>query len=175
MIEGAAPAPRARKALGVFRGSVVVFYWITLPLALLMAGGWISSAVLVPTSPRHWLMVAGSLGFSALLIWRLWLNSRAIGRAGPFPSPRRFWRVYAPLGVLAILGLSLVALGIASIFIGIALARSPEPPAWPWLLPVFSASLMLGGAALCWPLLRLLLRKPAVPDSRAPEEEAPAA
>ena len=41
MTEGAAPAPRARKALRVFRGSVVVFYWITLPLALLMAGGWI--------------------------------------------------------------------------------------------------------------------------------------
>jgi hypothetical protein len=157
--EVAAPAPRPRKALRVFRGGVVVFYWITLPLALLAMGGWISSLFLVPGETQNWLFAVGSVGFCALLIWRLWLNSRALGRAGPFPAPRRFWRVFVPLGLLAFAGLCLAGLGMGAAIVGAAAFREAPPGAGPFAIGTAVFLITLGGG-MCWPLVSRLLRRP---------------
>ncbi|MFC7377980.1 hypothetical protein [Brevundimonas sp. GCM10030266] len=166
-IDDMTPGPRPRKVLKTFRGSVVVIYWLVLPLALLAAAGWTISLFIDPASPRSWPMATGSILFCGLLIWRLWLNSQALGRAGPLPSPRRFWSVYAPLGLLALVGLCILGLGISGAFVTTALP-DVAPDAFPLAIGL-SAALIVIGALMCWPILRLLLRKPAEP---APAPEA---
>ena len=145
---------------------VVVIYLIALPVVLLAAAGWVSSIFLVPSSSRNWLMAAASVAFSAMLIWRLWLNLKATGRAGPFPPLGRFWRVFAPLGVLAAAGLCLMAMGVGAAVLAAATWNS-EPPLSPVVFVAFASVLISVGGCMCWPFVRLLLRKPSMVGSQA--------
>ena len=139
---------------------MVVIYWIALPLALLAAGGWISSLFFVPEETRNWWFAAGSVGFCALLIWRLWLNSHALGRTGPFPPPRRFWRVFVPLGLLALVGLCLAGLGMGAAILAATGLRQAPPGVMPTAVGA-AVFLITLGCGMCWPLVSRLLRRPS--------------
>lgn len=136
---------------------MTVIYLGALPLALLVAAGWVSSIAMVPGSLRNWLMALGSIGFCALLGWRLWLNLKATGRAGPFPTPGRFWRVFVPSGLLAAAGLCLTAMGIgAGMIAGSTWKDAPLGMAVTFVL--VAVILIPVGGWMCWPFARLLLR-----------------
>ncbi len=139
---------------------MAVIYLIALPLALLVAAGWISSIALVPGASRNWLMAVGSVGFCTLLSWRLWLNLKATGRAGPFPPPRRFWRVFVPLGLLAAAGLCLTAMGVGAGVIAGATWKD-APPGMVVTFVTVAAMLIPFGGWMCWPFARLLLKSPS--------------
>jgi hypothetical protein len=139
---------------------VAVIYLIALPLALLVAAGWVSSIALVPGSSRNWFMAVGSVGFCTLLSWRLWLNLKATGRTGPFPSPRRFWRIFVPLGLLAAAGLCLTAMGVGAGVIAGA-TWNDAPLGMVVTFVTVAAMLIPFGGWMCWPFARLLLKPPS--------------
>lgn len=158
---------------GVFRKSVVVFYWIALPLALLVCTGWLIGAVLDPSDGNAWMMSAGAGVFAGAIGWRLWLNSRSLGRVGPVPPTRRLLLVVLPLVVLAMAGLGCAALGIAWLGIGAWLLLAPDAATSGFRDLVTGAALPIGGgalmivvgAAMVVPLLRCLKARPAPADS----------
>ena len=79
---------------GLFRRAVVIFYWVTLPLALLLCAAWLLTALVSPPAGKSLLMAAGSGLFATMIGWRLWLNSRSLGRGAPLPPGSSFWRVH---------------------------------------------------------------------------------
>lgn len=151
----------------------MVFYWITLPLSLLVWMGWLAGAVMDPADTRSWLMSAGAAALAAVIGWRLWLNSRSVGWSGPIPQTRRLLLVFLPLTVLAIAGTGVAATGLAVLALGVGLLASPDTRAVGTGGLAMGAALYLGGgvlivlvgAALTFPLLRSLGRKPAPVDS----------
>ena len=153
---------------------MTVIYLVALPVALLVAAGWVSSIALVPGSSRNWLMALGSIGFCALLGWRLWLNLKATGRAGPFPAPGRFWRVFVPSGLLAATGLCLTAMGGGAGVIAAA-TWNDAPPGMAVTFVLVAVVLMPVGGWMSWPFARLLLKeRPTIPIEAAgtPTDEA---
>lgn len=153
--------------------AVVAFYWIALPFSSLLCAGWLMSALFSPSSPRSWMMAAGAGAFACLIGWRLWLNSRSLGRGGPLPPPRRLLLVFLPLAVLALAGFGLLATGIAALATGIWLLVAPahdtsgfrdliSGPAMPVITGVI---LVLVGAGLIVPLARRLKTRPNPADS----------
>lgn len=163
-----APAPRPRKALKAFRGSVVAIYWIALPLAVMMTLGAMINAGTHPRNPQGWLLAAALVAVTLLIAWRLWLNRRALGRVGPVPPPRRLLTVFLPLGLLALVGLSVLALGLLWLVLAGWLLLAPEESTAGFRHLVMGASFATGGgaaltflgAALTWPLVRLLRPRP---------------
>lgn len=169
---------------GIFRRAVVVFYWIALPFALLLCAGWALNAGVSSSGRGLWMMAAGAGAFAALIAWRLWLNSRALGRAGPMPPTRRLLLVFLPLTVLALAGIGLVALGLIWLSVGVWLLLGPELATSGYrdlvsgaALPIGSGALMvLVGGALIVPLRRSLKARalPAakvLPPSQRPNPE----
>ncbi len=139
---------------------MTVIYLIALPLALLVAAGWVSSIALAPGSSRNLVMALGSVGFCTLLSWRLWLNLKATGRAGAFPAPGRFWRVFVPLGLLASAGLCLTAMGVGTGEIAGA-TWNDAPLGMAVTFVTVAAMLIPIGGWMCWPFARLLLKAPS--------------
>ena len=145
---------------------MTVIYLIALPVALLVTAGWVSSIALVPGSSRNWLMAGGSIGFCALLSWRLWLNLKATGRGGALPAPGRFWRVFVPLGLLAVAGLCLTAIGVAAgVIAGATWNEAPLGMAVTFV--TVAAMLIPVGGWMCWPFVRLLLKAPSTTMTEA--------
>ncbi len=166
--DGTPPARRPRKVLKAFRGSVVTIYWVALPLAAMLTLGALISAGTQPQSPRSWLPAAALVTMTLLIAWRLWLNRRALGRVGPVPPTRRLLTVFLPLGLLALLGLSVLALGLLWLAVAGWLLLAPEESTAGFRHLVMGAGLAMGGgaaltflgAALTWPLIRLLKTRP---------------
>lgn len=111
-------------------------------------------------------MSVGSVGFCALLSWRLWLNLKATGRTGPFPAPGRFWRVFVPLGLLAAVGLCLTALGVGAGVIAGATWNS-EPPGIAVTFVTVAVILIPVGGWMGWPFARLMLKAPSTASMEA--------
>jgi hypothetical protein len=156
----------------LFRKSVVVFYWVALPLVLLACTGGLISGVLAPDGVRSWAPVGGAAVLAVLIGWRLWLNSRSVGWGGPMPPPRRLLLVFAPLAVLAAAGLGMAALGFAWLALGVWLMMGPDSATSGFRDLVTGAALPIGGgivlvmagAALTLPLFRSLRRRRAAAD-----------
>lgn len=166
----ATPAPRPRKALRVFRGSVVVIYWVALPLAVLGALGGAAGLMFGPGQPvLQWPLTLGFAAFAVVLAWRLWLNSRALGWAGPVPRARRLLTVLLPLGILALVGLVIAAVGLVWLITGGLMLLAPENSTMTFRELVMSKGLVLGcglaaallGVALTLPMIRVLRARPA--------------
>lgn len=151
----------------------MVFYWIALPFALLVCVGWLMTAATDPSDGRSWAMGGGAATFAGLIGWRLWLNSRALGRGGGVPPARRLLLVFLPLGVLALVGFGVAAMGLAWLAAGLWMLLAPEAglsgmrdlisgPA----LPIGGGLLlMLIGGGLVAPLVLRLRTRPAAIDS----------
>ena len=158
---------------GFFRRAVVVFYWIALPFALLLCAGWLLNAGVSVSGGSSWMIAAGAGAFAMVIAWRLWLNSRALGRAGPLPPTRRLLLVVLPLTVLALAGICLVALGFVWLSIGAWLLFGSELATSGYrdlvsgkALPIGGGVLMvLVGGALILPLRRSLRTRPRPADS----------
>lgn len=157
---------------GSFRRAVVVFYWIALPFALLLCAGWLLNAGV--SSAGNSLILAGGAGaFAALIAWRLWLNSRALGRAGPMPPTRRLLLVFLPLTVLALAGIGLSALGLIWLSVGVWLLLGPDLAVFGYRDLAATAALPIGGGALMvlmgvllvLPLRRSLRNRPRPADA----------
>ena len=135
---------------GIFRRGVVVFYWIALPLALLLCAGWLLSAGAGAGAPRgNALMMAGGAGAVAVLIgWRLWLNSRALGRTVALPSTRQLVLVVLPFALLALAGVGLAALGLTWFSLGVWLLFGSELATSGYRDLVSGAGVPIGGGAL---------------------------
>jgi hypothetical protein len=131
-----------------FRTAVVAIYWIALPFALLVCAGWLFSALASPSSMRLWMMTAGAAAFSGLIGWRLWLNNRALGRGGPMPPARRLLLVFLPLGMLALVGFAVAALGLAWLVAGIWILFAPEAATSGFRDLVSGPALPIGGGAV---------------------------
>lgn len=158
---------------GAFRKAVVVFYWIVLPFALLACVGWLIGAVMDPSEGRSWMMAVGAAAFAGLISWRLWLNSRSLGRGGPVPPTRRLLLVFMPLAVLALAGLGLAAIGVAWLAMGLWVLFGSEAATSGFRDLVFGPALPIGGgallilvgAALVVPLVLRLRTQPGAADS----------
>ena len=152
-----------------FRRGLTVIYWIALPLALLAMAG----SVMPGNQYQGWLpsgayAVAFGL-FAAIIGWRLWLNSRSLGHVAP--SVRRLTLVLVPLCLLAIAGLIIALLGASWVGIGVWFTVHPHmtaPPAY-WALVTAALGLltMLLGAALAFPFIRTVRRRPSAPTGEA--------
>lgn len=155
---------------GVLRKAVVVFYWIALPFAVLNCVGWLIGTLLVPSNGHAWRTALASGLVAAVIGWRLWLNSRAMGR-----DPSQTMRLLFPIlirGFLAIIGMGLAALGVPWIAVGIHALVSPDfarhfrDTAWsPTLLVGAGALMAVVGIALTIPFRRILRDRPQPPDS----------
>ncbi|MFN3669157.1 MAG: hypothetical protein ACK4VY_07590 [Brevundimonas sp.] len=157
---------------GVFRRAVVVVYWIALPLALLLCAGSLMAGVLGDAGGNSWLMAAGAGAIAGLIAWRLWLNSRALGRTGPLPSKRRLITVFVPLAALAFAGIGLAGLGLIWLSVGLWLLIGPEAAPFSYqslasgvALPVSGILLILVGGAMILPLRRSLKPRPRPVDA----------
>lgn len=158
---------------GFFRRAVVIFYWIALPVALLLCAGWLMTAAVSPPAGKSLMMAAGSGLFAAAVGWRLWLYSRSLGRGGPLPQTRRLLLVFLPLTLLALAGIGLAALGIVWLALGLWVLLGPEAATSGYrdlvsgpALPIGAGALMtVVGAALVLPLLRRLRTRPRAADS----------
>jgi len=146
-----------------FRHAVVLIYLATLPAVMLVTATWVHAS-------RNWLVGVGGAALFALVIWRLWLHLKATGRAGNFPSPRRFWLVFAPLGILAAAGLCLIALGAGVAILGASMWN--REPTFAGESLAFAALVLSAGVGTCRPFVRLLLRKPSTTVPQA-EPAAP--
>lgn len=143
----------------LFRKAVVVIYWVTLPLALLVCAGWLIGAVMKPADAQPWMM-AGAAAFAGLVGWRLWLNSRALGWGGPMPPAPRLLMVFAPLAAVAFAGIGVMAVGLAWLIYGFWLTDVPHAGDVA-VGPLIGGVLSLGvGGALIAPLALCLRRKP---------------
>lgn len=154
-----------------FKRVLTVIYWIALPLVLLaMVGSVLPGGQYAGPLPS-WVYALGFAAFAALIGWRLWLNSRALGDATP--STGRLLRVVLPLGLLAVAGLIIVLLGVTWIAIGIWLTVDPEAgPAGPWPLgtAIFGFLTLIFGLALTLPFIRVVRRAPPEKtDTAGPE------
>jgi hypothetical protein len=150
----------------------VVIYWIALPLTLLGAVSGFVSLIFGfgrTSTPDYQLpMTLGCTVLAGLLVWRLWLNSRALGWAGPVPRPRRVLLVWAPLSLLALIGLLVLALGLIWLVIASLLLLAPENSTLAFRQLVMGFGIALGGgavmsvigAALMFPLVRLIRTRP---------------
>ena len=148
----------------LFRKSVVVFYWLVLPLALLSCAGWLIMAAMDPSSARSWMMAVGAAAFAGVVGWRLWLNSRSVGWGGPMPPPRRLLLVFLPLAAIALAGLILMFLGLGWLAYGFWLADVHTEDAA--VAPLIGGALSLGvGAMLIVPLALRLRRRPSPRDA----------
>lgn len=155
---------------GILRKAVVVFYWIALPFAVWICVGWLIGALLVPSNAKAWWTALGSGLVAALIGWRLWLNSRAMGR-----DPLQTTRLLFPIllrGFLAIFGMGLAALGVAWFAVGIHALVSPDfarhfrDAAWsPALLVGAGALMAVVGIALTLPFRRSMRVRQQPPDS----------
>ncbi len=134
--------------LGFFRRAVVVFYWIALPLALLLCAGWLLNAGVSAPGGNSLMMAAGAGAFSVLIGWRLWLNSRALGRSGPMPPARHLVLVVLPFALLALAGVGLVALGLIWLATGVCLMFGSELATSGYRDLVSSAALPIIGGAM---------------------------
>lgn len=169
--EGQQSVARSRKALKAFRGWVVAIYWIALPLTAILAVSAVISAALTPDSVRAWLWAAAAIAFAVVIAWRLWLNRRALGLSGPLPRPRRLLTVFLPVGVLAAGGMCILGWGLIWLVIAAWLLFSPEGATEGFQQLVMGPGVALGGgvamaligAALMFPLVRLLRTRPAAP------------
>jgi len=156
----------------LFRKSVVIFYWIALPLGLLVCVGWLISALMEPAAVRSWLMSIGAATLAALIGWRLWLNSRSVGWGGPIPTRRRLLHVFLPLAVLALAGIGVAATGLAFLAFGMGLMASTDSDGAGFRDLLAGAAVYLGGGsmlfiaggALTVPLLRSLKGKAVAAD-----------
>lgn len=164
------------QAPSAVRRALTWLYWPVLALALIVAMGWLLGAI---TGPRHVYNAVGALGstlFAALVGWRLWLNTRSLGKGGAIPSLDRLLRVFLPFGILALVGLFIVATGIAMIagwwFVTFGEIDSTGGDVAPELhhFGLIGTAAMLVGAGLCWPLLRKLTRR-RVQDVRSKSED----
>lgn len=150
-----------------FRKAVTAIYWVALPISLLFCAGWLLSAFVSPSPGQEWLMAMGSGAFAALIAWRLWLNSRALGWAAGPPRPRRLLLVVLPLLVLALAGVALAAIGVVWLGLGIWLISVPESAASGYrdlvsapVIPIAGGvMLVLVGGLLGAPLIRSLRRR----------------
>ena len=158
---------------GLFRRAVVIFYWIALPVAVLVCVGWFLNAGVAASDGRSWTIGVGAGVFAVLIAWRLWLNSRALGRTGPLPSARRLLLVVVPFALLALAGVALAGLGLIWISMGIWLAFGPGLDTssygdlfFDFALPVGAGSVMavIGGAMIV-PLVRSLKTRPQPADN----------
>ena len=158
---------------GFFRRAVVAFYWIALPFALLICAGWLIGAVMDPAAGQSWVMAAGAAAFSGLIAWRLWLNSRSLGRGGPMPPLRRLLLVFLPLALLALAGIGVAAMGVAWLVLGLWILSAPAAATSGFrdlvsgpALPIGGGALLiLAGAALVLPLVLRLRTRPQPVDS----------
>ncbi|WP_298161502.1 hypothetical protein [Brevundimonas sp.] len=144
-----------------FKRVLTVIYWIALPLVLLAMVGSVLPGNQYEGPLPSWVYALGFAAFAALIGWRLWLNSRALGYATP--SAGRVLRVIAPLGLLAIAGLVVALLGAAWIGIGLWLTFDPEAgPAGPWPLgtAIVGFLSLIFGLALTLPFIRVVRRAP---------------
>lgn len=148
----------------------MAIYWVALPLAVMMTLGAVISAGLDPRTVRGWLLAAVLAAMTLLIAWRLWLNRRALGRVGPVPSPRRLLTVFLPLGLLALVGLSVLALGLLWLAVAGWLLLAPEETTAGFRHLVMGAGFAMGGgavltltgAAMTLPLVQRLRARPAL-------------
>ncbi len=154
-------APRPRKVLRAFRGSVVVIYGVTLPLALLGAmGGAVGLAFAQSEPPAYQLpLTLGCVAVAALLAWRMWLNARAMGWAGPPPGPQRLLLVWAPLVALALIGLCVVLFGLVWIALAVFLMHRHDPIQLTAMTAALGALTTLIGGLMIWPVFSLSRRR----------------
>lgn len=161
------PAPR--NGLRLFRGGVVIIYWIALPLAVLITLSGLLG-MLPDGRGGAWQVqiTAASAILTLLLGWRLWLNTRALGWNGGSPRGKRLLVIWIPFAILAAVGLCLI--GIGAIWIAIPhLLPAGETDRNIYLLATAAGGgVALVGALMCWPLVRLLRRKPT-PEVSTPE------
>lgn len=146
---------------------MVVIYWIALPLCVL---AFVASFATVSPEGRYapsWTIAPVAAALAGVIGWRLWLYRRALGAAGPLPSGPRVLSAFLPRILLAVLGVVVILLGLAWTGFGLWLALDPPSIAQSgdrlFNLAIAGGGLLtLGlGAALNWPLLRLLTRRPA--------------
>ena len=158
---------------GLFRRAVVIFYWIALPVAVLVCVGWFLNAGVAGSDGRSWTIGGGAGVFAVLIAWRLWLNSRALGRTGPLPPARRLLLVVVPFALLALAGVALAGLGLVWIAMGVWLAFGPELATSGYRDLVSGAALPIGGGvlmavvggAMVVPLVRSLKTRPQPADN----------
>ena len=125
----------------------MIFYWIALPLALLLCAGWLLNAGVGAPGGNSWRMAAGAGAFAVLIAWRLWLNSRALGRTGSLPPTRRLVLVVLPFALLALAGVGIAALGLIWIATGVWLLFGSELATSGYRDLVSGAALPIGGGA----------------------------
>ncbi|WP_428149453.1 hypothetical protein [Brevundimonas sp.] len=154
-----------------FRRALTVIYWIALPLVLLSMVVMFLPGVQTAGAPP-WLYAIGSSAFAALIGWRLWLNSRALGDA-PSSSLERLL-ILVLLGLLALAGLAVALLGAAWIGIGIWLTVQPPTGAqvdfWPIGTGVIGLGTVALGFALTFPFIRAVRRAPSQEADRQEPE-----
>jgi len=152
------------QAPSIVRRLLTWLYWPVLGLGLIVTMGWVLGAIV---GPRHALNAVGalaSISFTGLVAWRLWLNKRSLGEGGPFPGPGTLLRVFLPLGVIALVGLLIVAVGITMIVVWSSVTLGEAPGVAVYEAPELSYFGLIGGAALlvgtgmCWPMFRRLVR-----------------
>lgn len=167
-----------------FRKSLVVIYWIALPLCLLVFVASFATFNSTGGYAPSWRMMAGSAALAALIGWRLRLNARALRLVGDMPPPRRLLRVFLPLALLSFVGLAVILLGIAWTGLGLWMAFQPgaldsrlfypggmiDGRLSGFLLASLGLLTLVVGLALNLPLLRILNRKPA--ETPSPAEPA---
>ena len=151
----------SRNGLRLFRGGVVIIYWIVLPFAVL---GTLSGlpGMLPDGRGGAWQVqiTAASAVLTLLLGWRLWLNTRALGWNGGLPRGRRLFVVWIPFAVLAVAGLCLVGIGAIWIAVPHLLPEGEVDRNVYLLATAAGGGVALIGALMCWPLVCLLRRKP---------------
>lgn len=154
-------APRPRKVLRAFRGSVVVIYGVTLPLALLGAMGGAIGLAFAPSEPPAYQLplTLGCAAVAGLLAWRMWLNARAMGWAGPAPGPRRLLLVWAPLVALALIGLGVVLFGLVWIALAVFLMHRQDPLQMTATTAVLGVLTTIVGGLMIWPAFSFSRRR----------------
>lgn len=139
----------------------MVIYGVTLPLALLGAmGGAVGLAFAQSEPPPYQLpLTLGFAAVAALLAWRMWLNARAVGWAGPPPGPRRLLLVWAPLVTLALIGLCVALFGLVWIALAVFLMHRQDPLQATATTAVLGALTTVVGGLMIWPVFSLSRRR----------------
>lgn len=165
-----ASKPAPRNGLRLFRGGVVIIYWIALPFAVLGALSGLLGIMLPDGQGGAWQMqiTAASALLTLLLGWRLWLNTRALGWNGGLPRGKRLLVIWIPFAILAVVGLCLIGIGAIWIAVPHLLPEGEADRNVYLLATAAGGGVALVGALMFWPLVRLLRRKPT-PEVSTPE------
>ncbi len=173
-----------QRVVKLFRRFAMVVYGLTLPLCLLVLFVGVAGDDAQGRHQLNWGMILGSVLAMAVLVWRLHLNRRALGGPAAIPTLRRLLLVFVPLGIVAVAGVLMAAIGLVWTALGIWMVVDPQNaqsllymPAGPLDVRISGVVLVfIGlvcvaiGAVLSLFFLRLFRRK--TPEMTSPDNGA---